>query len=118
MDAAKPVDSPDAKASKATSDTAVIRHFYVLEEYRGAGPQEDLVHHAVSQAFSKDSKVQRITATDTGLTPYFTKALTKEGFFKEKTIGKLGVQGWNINLRALTREEWENRSRKASRNCQ
>ena len=86
---------------------AVIRHFYVLEEYRAAFVQEDLLHFAVAHAFSKDAKVKVIKAVDNNFEKWKSAALTKEGFIVEKALKRFGLLRWTVRMRELSRERWE-----------
>ncbi|KIP11990.1 hypothetical protein PHLGIDRAFT_27606 [Phlebiopsis gigantea 11061_1 CR5-6] len=93
-------------SKRGTSEVATIRHFYVMEEYRSTLMQEDLLHFAVQQTFSMDRKVKKIKAADSTLEPWGGAAMTKEGFTTEKQLGKMGILGWAIRSRVLTREKW------------
>jgi hypothetical protein len=94
-------------SKKGTSAVATIRHFYIMEEYRPALIQEDLLEYAVSQAFSKDPKVKAIKAVDSDFEKWKAAALTKEGFVVEKELKRVGLLRWKIRSRELTRERWE-----------
>lgn len=107
---AKQVEAIKKQLSKrGTAEVAVIRHFYVMEEYRVAGVQEDLLQYAVDQTFKNDSKVKVIRIVDSALSPWVGSALAKEGFVIEKTVRKIGTLGWKVQERALARDVWKQR---------
>ena len=113
------VDDPQNKAirkqigKKGTSSVATIRHFYIMEEYRRAFVQEDLLHFAVSHAF-KDPKVKVIRAVDATYDKWKAAAFTKEGFSVEKELRRIGVLRWIVRSRELTRERWEEKQKSSS----
>lgn len=92
--------------AKGTSPTATIRHFYVVENYRSSNIQDDLLSHALSQAFQADSTLQRVQAVDSPLIGYVRHSLRKAGFQLEKHTEKVGVFGWKIGTRVLERKEY------------
>ncbi|GJE86077.1 hypothetical protein PsYK624_021570 [Phanerochaete sordida] len=100
---------------KGTSQVASIRHFYVMEEYRAALVQEDLLHYAVTQAFTKDPKVKVIKGADSELERWKVRAYAKEGFTVENALKRIGLVGWKVRFRELTREKWEELQKKAQR---
>jgi len=95
------------KYTKGTSKTATIRHFYVDEQYRQAGMQEDLLTHAVNRAFDSSPIVQNIRAPDTPLRAYISKALQQQGFQLERKTEKIGILRWQNSVRILNRETWK-----------
>ncbi|EKM61012.1 uncharacterized protein PHACADRAFT_247306 [Phanerochaete carnosa HHB-10118-sp] len=101
-------------SKKGTSQVATIRHFYVMEEYRAALAQEDLLHFAVSQAFTEDHKVKVIKGIDSDLDRWKEAAFTKCGFIVEKGLRSIGLFGWKVRSRGLTRERWQEIQKKAS----
>jgi len=105
IDASK---KPDDKSStsKSKGKTATIRHFYVVEPYRVANVQEDLLEHAVKHAFS-DPKIQRIEAFDSPLVPYLRACLRKAGFQFDHKTKKIGLLRWSLGVRYLNRDEWK-----------
>jgi len=102
----KPDDDDKFSASKSEGKTATIRHFYVMEPYRVADVQEDLLKHAVKHAFS-NPKVQRIEAFDSPLVPYLRACLRNAGFQLDHNTKKIGLLGWNVGVRYLSRNEWK-----------
>ncbi|KAI0348050.1 hypothetical protein BDW22DRAFT_1350191 [Trametopsis cervina] len=101
------------KWRKGTSNTAVIRHYYVMEQYRETGITDDLLEYVIKQTFNNDKTVKSIRATESRLEKWTTKALQQQGFTIEKTVGKLGLLGWELRSRVLTRKVWEERQRTA-----
>ena len=108
IDASNKPDDDDDKSSarKSKGKTATIRHFYVDEPYRVANVQEDLLEHAVKQAFS-DPKVQRIEVIDSPLVPYLRACLRNAGFQPGHNTKKIGLLRWNLSIRYLNRDEWK-----------
>ncbi|PSS37701.1 hypothetical protein PHLCEN_2v394 [Hermanssonia centrifuga] len=90
-----------------TSSIATIRHFYVKEEYRPALSQDDLLYHAIQHAFTSDKAVAEIRVTDLELASWASQAFRKQGFIIDKQVAKVGVLGWSIRERVLTRERWK-----------
>ncbi|KAK7058920.1 hypothetical protein VNI00_001544 [Paramarasmius palmivorus] len=99
-------ERPDV-SSKGTSQTAVIRHFFIDEPYRKVDIQKDLLHHAIRHAFSADSKVQMIKMTCSSLTYYVTKGLKDEGFTLERETSSLGVYGWKTGIWTLDKDRFK-----------
>lgn len=95
-------------AKPGTSSVATIRHFYVMEEYRATGVQNDLLEIAVRNAFENDRAVKSIRAVESALEDWATRAYQDLGFVIDKKIGKVGVLGWDLRSRILTKEKWEN----------
>lgn len=96
------------KTLKGTSATATIRHFYVTEEFRASGVQDDLLTHAVRHTFRSDAAVLRITAHESSLIPYIPKCLGKHGFQKvDKAEKVVGLFRWKFCMRILERGNWE-----------
>jgi hypothetical protein len=93
--------------SKGTSSTATIRHFFVPEPFRVSGIQNDLLNHAVQHAFSADSTLRRIRATDSPLVPYARDALRQAGFQLERNTEKVGVFSWKLGMRVLEKADWK-----------
>jgi len=92
---------------KGTSHIATIRHFYVEEEFRGIGIQKDLLDHAVRRAFSSDSTVRTIKASDSPLIPYVGACLRSAGFQLQNHTEKVGVLAWQLGERTLERNDWD-----------
>jgi GNAT superfamily N-acetyltransferase len=97
--------------SEAASKTAIIRHFYIDEVYRGSGIQADLLKHAVQSAFGSDDQVLRIRAVDSPLNSYIRSCLQGAGFAIEHPIEEVGLFRWKIDMRILERGVWERSSR-------
>ncbi|KAI0704844.1 hypothetical protein BC835DRAFT_1261925 [Cytidiella melzeri] len=102
------------KWRKGTSSTASIRHFYAMEEYRGTDIQEDLLEYAVKHVFEAEKTVKSIRATENELDSWATRAFQRQGFVIDKTVGKLGISGWKLRSRVLTRKRWEENEKKKS----
>lgn len=94
-----------------TSSIATIRHFYVYDKYRPALAQDDLLRFAVEHAFTSDKKVMSIHAADNSLASWASAAYRRQGFIISKVIGKVGVLGWPVKSRELSRKRWENREK-------
>lgn len=86
--------------------TALIRHFYVEEAFRGSNIQEDLLNHAVNHAFEKDAKLERIEAADSPLIGYLRPCLRSAGFELDHHTKKVGLLQWNLGTRYLERKSW------------
>ncbi|KAG6911927.1 hypothetical protein DXG01_000174 [Tephrocybe rancida] len=98
------------KQSKGSSTSAIIRHFYVDEVYRSSGIQEDLLAHALRMAFNAEPALEVVTASDSSLFPYIRDCLSGADFASEKTQ-KVGVLGWQLGRRSLSREQWEKKTK-------
>lgn len=98
---------------KGTSSVATIRHFYVMEEYRSTYVQDDLLQHAVKQAFQSDKTVKMIRGVECTLDKWATKAYRKAGFIVEQVIAKLGILRWSVRTRVLKRSQWEESLKKS-----
>ena len=114
LDASLDAESNDPVSSekkvnkkKGTSRIAVIRHFYVEEQYRGIGIEKDLLDYAVRHAFSSDSTVRTIKAADSPLAPHVRECLRSGGFQLQKHTKTVGMMGWKLGERILERSEWE-----------
>jgi GNAT superfamily N-acetyltransferase len=92
---------------KGTSRIAVIRHFYVEEQYRGIGIEKDLLDYAVRHAFSSDSTLRTIKAVDSPLVQHVRECLRSGGFQLQKHTKTVGMMGWKLGERVLERSEWE-----------
>lgn len=93
--------------AKDISTAASLRHFYVVEKYRKALVQDDLLQHAIRTAFEGSWTVERIGAMPPVLSPYIDEALKKHGFVVKGQGEKLGILGWRQSIYELTRENWE-----------
>ncbi|KAF9069079.1 hypothetical protein BDP27DRAFT_1421278 [Rhodocollybia butyracea] len=100
-------DVPKGTKRKA-SHTAVIRHFYVDEQYRPTGIQKDLLDHALKTTFSADSSLARVKATSSPLREYTAKALTEAGFKFEAVAATIGLLRWKVNTLVLTKGALQN----------
>ncbi|KAF8168051.1 hypothetical protein B0H34DRAFT_684021 [Crassisporium funariophilum] len=109
-------ESASSKASKSQEThadertqpkTATIRHFYVEEAFRGSNIQDDLLQHGVNYAFERDPTLQRIEAFDSPLVPYLRSCLRTAGFELDHNTKKVGLLGWNMGVRYLSRNEWK-----------
>ncbi|KAG6812494.1 hypothetical protein H0H92_002601 [Tricholoma furcatifolium] len=97
------------KSPKGVS-SAIVRHFYVDEVYRGSGIQEDLLAHALRTAFSAEPNLKVVHATDSQLLPYARNCLRDAGFVLEENTKTIGVFRWKLGKRTLSREEWEKKN--------
>lgn len=100
--------------TKGTSETAVIRHFFVDEPYRPVNVQADLLQLAVAQVFQSSPKVTTIKAVRSALTSYTAKVLRQEGFKAEKELDRIGILRWKRKIMSLDRQTWEKKSKSAS----
>lgn len=100
------------KWKKGTSSTANIRHFFAMEQYRSTDIQEDLLEYAVKKVFEADKTVQSIYVTENTLDSWTSRAYQRQGFVVEKTVGKVGILGWELRTRVLTRKRWEDRQKR------
>ncbi|KAJ7597089.1 hypothetical protein C8J56DRAFT_919158 [Mycena floridula] len=89
-----------------SSRTAIIRHFYVEEQYRRTDIQSDLLKHALKVAYTTDPSLDSIQATVSSLTPYLGDCLRKAGFLKERTVYSLGVFKWKTDMMCLKKNNW------------
>ncbi|TFK41108.1 hypothetical protein BDQ12DRAFT_424841 [Crucibulum laeve] len=103
--------SPEVKPETSTdkSPSALIRHFYVDEPYRGSGIQDDLLAFAVKHAFDRDTSLEVIRAPDSPLKLYARKSLVAAGFVLEDFTETVGILGWKLGTRILKRKDWERR---------
>lgn len=100
-----------AATQGGSAKTAIIRHFYIDEVYRGSGIQADLLRHAVQSAFDSDEQVLHIRAIDSPLNNYIHSCLQEAGFAIEHPIEEVGLFRWKIDMRTLERDVWESSSR-------
>ncbi|KAJ8084065.1 hypothetical protein AAF712_000945 [Marasmius tenuissimus] len=100
---------PGRDNSNGTSETAVLRHFYVDEPYRKADIQKDLLQHVIRHTFTTDTKIRRVKATCSSLTSYLERALKEEGFTLESAEQSLGVFRWKTGIWKLERARFENK---------
>ncbi|KIJ51373.1 hypothetical protein M422DRAFT_203530 [Sphaerobolus stellatus SS14] len=111
---AKPSKSKST-ATSATASTALIRHFFLEEQYRGAGVQADLLEYAVAQAFMAKISPQRIRILVHDLEPYKREALKSTHFHPVKDWDPKdgpkewtsGIYGWNYRWHEVTKDEWK-----------
>ena len=96
----------EKKTAQGETRTALIRHFYVEEPFRGSNIQDDLLKHAVRHAFEKDAKLERIEAPDSPLVPYLRPCLRSAGFELDHHTKKVGFLKWNLGTRYLERKVW------------
>lgn len=99
----------------ATAETAIIRHFFVEEQYRVADVQSDLLEFVVSRAFTAKSspRPHRVRIVSSDLESYKVIALRAAKFRPvSKWDGdgpqawKVGVFGWRSRWVEFTRDEW------------
>ncbi|KAH9486888.1 hypothetical protein JR316_0000953 [Psilocybe cubensis] len=108
MDAATP--SGKTKKIEKQPKTAVIRHFYVEEQFRPSKIQDDLLKYAVDHAFNNDPKLERIEASDSPLVSYLRPCLRSAGFELDHHTKKVGILQWNLGVRYLDRETWSKKA--------
>ncbi|KIM48156.1 hypothetical protein M413DRAFT_439880 [Hebeloma cylindrosporum] len=106
MDATQLSGKEKKSAQNKAPKTALIRHFYVEEQFRRSNVQEDLLKHAVKHAFEKDAKLERIEAPDSPLIGYLRPCLRSMGFELDHHTKKVGFLRWNLGTRYLERESW------------
>ncbi|PIL32014.1 hypothetical protein GSI_06718 [Ganoderma sinense ZZ0214-1] len=92
--------------SKGTAQTATIRHFFVEDQYRPAGTEDDLLEFALRHAFTNDAKVETVRAYASPLESYIGNSLRKHGFALERKTEKVGALRWQNSTQILTRERW------------
>jgi GNAT superfamily N-acetyltransferase len=97
-----------SRIASVTAERAEIRHFYVEEPYRKTNVQDDLLQHALTQAF-ENGNVKTVGAVASGLQSYISKSLVRAGFKYEDVVKKVGTLGWKIENMVLAREDWERR---------
>ncbi|KAG5342420.1 hypothetical protein J132_09858 [Termitomyces sp. J132] len=98
-------------SSNKTPVSAIIRHFYVDEVYRSSGIQEDLLTYALRMAFDAEPGLKVVNAYDSQLIPYVRTCLRDASFVLQETTKKIGVLGWQLGRRSLSREEWEKKDK-------
>ncbi|KAJ7038144.1 hypothetical protein C8F04DRAFT_1089685 [Mycena alexandri] len=105
------IDASTNPLASQTSQTAVIRHFFVQDPYPASGIQDDLLSHAVHQCFNANSGiVQRIIADDSPLVPYVRTSLKEAGFVLERHTQTVGAFRWKLGMRSLDRDVWEKKN--------
>ncbi|KAL0580400.1 hypothetical protein V5O48_001645 [Marasmius crinis-equi] len=103
----KTVAPPNKTRARGTSETAVLRHFYVDEPYRTVNIQNDLLQHALRHTFTAKSPPQRVKAVCSSLTNYLEHCLKEEGFTLQGAEGSLGIFGWKTGIWVLERERFQ-----------
>ncbi|KAI5898115.1 uncharacterized protein SCHCODRAFT_02487950 [Schizophyllum commune H4-8] len=105
------IKTREAKATQATSVVADLTHFTVIEPYRPANIQRDLLQHTIRKAFEANDKLALIHAEDDALHPYIQQALHDEGFrvIDGEVTRTMGIMRWKIRDSTLIRSEWERR---------
>jgi len=106
---------PESKkkyAAKGTASTATIRHFYVVEQFRRVGIQEDLLSFAVKRAFESSPNVQNVRFTPSPLYFYLEKTLKQAGFDVVERGKTVGLARWTTLTYELSREKWRSKSKK------
>jgi hypothetical protein len=106
-------ESTLATRDDGISGRAVIRHFYVTDPQRQSGVQDDLLAHAINQAFSSPS-VKSIEASYSVLAPYIKKALLDHGFKISSFERKGPVISWEVGVAVLQKSAWVDRHRSQS----
>ncbi|KAG6879705.1 hypothetical protein C0992_012553 [Termitomyces sp. T32_za158] len=95
------------KAFEKSPTSAIIRHLYVDELYRSSGIQEDMLTHALRMAFNAEPALKVVDAYESQLIPYVRNCLRDASFVFEENTKRIGVFGWQLGKRSLSREDWE-----------
>ncbi|KAL1697322.1 hypothetical protein GGG16DRAFT_107239 [Schizophyllum commune] len=105
------IKTRDSKDTQATSVVADLTHFTVIEPYRPAKIQRDLLQHTLRKAFEANGNLVLVHAEDDALHPYIQQTLHDEGFriTDGKALRTMGVMRWKIRDSTLIRSEWERR---------
>ncbi len=87
----------------------IIRHFYVEEEYRKTKIQDDLLHHAVQNAFDKSPALDSIEGVDAvTLAPYIHDSYQQAGFRLSQDYKSVGILGrWRYYTTKLYMKDWK-----------
>jgi hypothetical protein len=108
-------DKQQVQYTKGTASTAVIRHFFVEEQYRKTKIQDDLLIHSLKEAFvaDKDKHIRTVIADEDQLASYIGRSLRQHGFNNiqgqyEERKRSVGILGWTISPCSLDRERWDN----------
>ncbi|KAF4623429.1 hypothetical protein D9613_001853 [Agrocybe pediades] len=104
------VDASQSFDQSSSGTSAAIRHFHVEEAYRTTKIQNDLLKHAVNQAFDGNPKLNRIEALDSPFTPYIQQCLRESGFQFARYIKEVGLLKWKLSIRYLERDAWLKRT--------
>jgi hypothetical protein len=96
------LDANDARRTRK----GIIRHFYIVEAYRKTRIQEDLLKHALKNAFDNESAIEAIEAVDAvELAPYIHDCYKKAGFRLGEGYQSAGILGhWKYHKTALQRK--------------
>jgi N-acetylglutamate synthase-like GNAT family acetyltransferase len=89
--------------------SALVRHFYIDEQYIRSHVQDDLLSHALKHAFESNPELEQITAPDSPLTPHLGDSLRAMGFQLDEnaTSETIGVFRWKLGMRVLHRGVWK-----------
>ncbi|KLO14436.1 hypothetical protein SCHPADRAFT_826396 [Schizopora paradoxa] len=98
-------------AAKGTATTATIRHFYVVEQFRTVGIQDDLLSFALKRAFESSPNVQNVRMTPSPMFDYLDKMLKKAGFTVVEQGKGVGLGRWPSLTYELSRESWKSRTK-------
>ncbi|EIN13694.1 hypothetical protein PUNSTDRAFT_117396 [Punctularia strigosozonata HHB-11173 SS5] len=97
-----------------TSSDAVVRHFFVEEQYRKTKIQDDLLVHCLKEAFSADPnrRIRTVIADQSELAPYIARSLKEHGFrsARENHPSRnrhVGILKWTISPCSLDRQRWD-----------
>ncbi|KAL1740829.1 hypothetical protein HDZ31DRAFT_76612 [Schizophyllum fasciatum] len=106
--AVKVQESPDGQAASAFG---VITHFTVIELYRPAGVQRDLLQHALRKTFEANDRVAFVQTEEVALHPYIQQALREEGFRATDgdAVRTMGFMRWKVRNSVMTRDQWKKR---------
>jgi len=114
LDANVPAQAGSKSKAKST-ETALVRHFFIEEPYRGTGIEEDLLEYAVSRAFTSKTPPQRIQMLVNDLQPY-RKTAAKAANFHPVTVWdnskgpkewKAGIYQWQNTWLEINKDEWK-----------
>lgn len=100
--------------TNGTSPDAVVRHFFVEEQYRETKIQDDLLVHSLNEVFSVDldKRIRKVIADQSDLAPYVGRSLAEHGFRSAmenypSRHRKVGILNWTISPCALERQQWD-----------
>ena len=88
--------------------SALVRHFYIDEQYIPSHVQDDLLSHAVEHAFESNPELEQITAPDSPFTPHLGQSLLATGFLLDADAATetVGLFRWKLGMLILHRGAW------------
>lgn len=101
----------EPSSATPTPTAAALTHFTVIEPYRPANIQRDLLQHALRQAFHSNGSITSVYAEDDALCPYTQRVLREEGFrtADSKPLRRMGFMRWQVRECVLMRDQWDTR---------